>query len=83
MDTKNLLAAIALRLGDRPAAEGAWREVLAGFERRCGEDSLATLTVMSNLGMLLEQVGLFDEAEPLLAMPSPRAPCSAPTHRQT
>ena len=26
LDTKNLLAAIALRLGDRPAAEGPWRK---------------------------------------------------------
>ena len=84
LDTKNLLAAIALRLGDRPAAEGAWREVLAGFERRYGEDSLATLTVMSNLGMLLEQVGLFDEAEPLLrdALAAART-VLGPTHRQT
>ena len=84
LDTKNLLAAITLRLGDRPGAEGAWREVLAGFERRYGEDSLATLTVMSNLGMLLEQVGLFDEAEPLLrdALAAART-VLGPTHRQT
>ena len=84
LETKNLLAAITLRLGDRPAAEGAWREVLAGFERRYGEESLATLTVMSNLGMLLEQVGLFDEAEPLLrdALAAARS-VLGPTHPQT
>lgn len=84
LETKNLLAAITLRLGDRPAAEGAWREVLAGFERRYGEESLATLTVMSNLGMLLEQVGLFDEAEPLLrdALAAART-VLGPTHPQT
>ncbi len=84
LETKNLLAAITLRLGDRPSAEGAWREVLAGFERRYGEESLATLTVMSNLGMLLEQVGLFDEAEPLLrdALAAART-VLGPTHPQT
>ena len=84
LDTKNLLAAITLRLGDRPAAEGAWREVLAGFEQRYGTESLATLTVMSNLGMLLEQVGLFDEAEPLLrdALAAART-VLGPTHPQT
>jgi CHAT domain-containing protein len=84
LETKNLLAAITLRLGDRPAAEGAWREVLAGFARRYGEESLATLTVMSNLGMLLEQVGLFDEAEPLLrdALAAART-VLGPTHPQT
>ena len=84
LETKNLLAAITLRLGDRRAAEGAWREVLAGFERRYGEESLATLTVMSNLGMLLEQVGLFDEAEPLLrdALAAART-VLGPTHPQT
>jgi CHAT domain-containing protein len=84
LETKNLLAAITLRLGDRPAAEGAWREVLAGFEQRYGEESLATLTVMSNLGMLLEQVGLFDEAEPLLrdALAAART-VLGPTHPQT
>jgi CHAT domain-containing protein len=84
LETKNLLAAITLRLGDRPAAEGAWREVLAGFEQRYGTESLATLTVMSNLGMLLEQVGLFDEAEPLLrdALAAART-VLGPTHPQT
>ena len=58
--------------------------MLAGFERRYGEDSLATLTVMSNLGMLLERVGLFDEAEPLLrdALAAART-VLGPTHRQT
>ena len=84
LESQNLLAAITLRQGDRTRAEGAWRQVLAGFEARYGRDSLNTLTVMSNLGVLLEQVGLFDDAEPLLrdALAAART-VLGPTHPQT
>ena len=66
LDALNLIGAIELRAGDFLAAEAAWTEVLDGYRAIYGPRNLATVTAMANLGLVLENQGMYDRAEPLL-----------------
>src|SRR5438105_5405805 len=62
----NGLSAVYLGAKRYADAERAYREALRIFEDAVGEENVATIAVLSNLGQLLEETGRVAEAIPVL-----------------
>lgn len=66
LDALNLLGGVRFRAGDLMGAEEAWSTVYDGYLSLYGASSLNTITAAANLGLVYENQGLYDQAEPLL-----------------